>query len=297
MGITNSGIVGIVGKPNVGKSTLLNRLVGQKVAIVANRPQTTRNRILGIANIDNTQILYLDTPGLHSPKTKLGDYMMREANSGFRDVDLVLLIVEPTEVIEDVEINVLERAKDSGYPVILVINKIDTVERPTLLPIIDSYSKLYEFEEIMLLSAERGTGVEDLSKKIIAMMPEGPAYFPEDAYTDQTERQMVAEFIREKALRSLNKEVPHGLAVEVEEFKEREDGMVDIKAVIYCEKESHKGIVIGKKGAMLKKIASAARYEIEMLLDCKVYLEIFVKVRESWRNSERFLRSVGYKDN
>ncbi len=294
--IKKSGFVAIVGKPNVGKSTLLNALVGQKVAIVANRPQTTRNRILGIVNEGETQILFLDTPGLHKPKDKLGAYMMRQAEGAVRDVDAAVLVIEPTVAVEEVERGVIERAKTGGFPIILAINKIDTVEKSALLPIIAVYAALCDFAAVIPISARTGDGLPDLKNEIIKLLPEGPAYFPEDAYTDQTERQMVAELIREKALRMLEKEVPHGLAVEIERFTEREDGIVEIKAVIVCEKESHKGIIIGKGGVMLKKIGSSARVDMERLLGCKVYLETFVKVRESWRDSEQFLRSAGYND-
>jgi GTP-binding protein Era len=289
--------VAIVGRPNVGKSTLLNALVGQKVAIVANRPQTTRNRILGIVNEREAQMLFLDTPGLHKPKDKLGAYMMRQAEGAVRDVDAAVLVVEPTETVEEVELGVIERAKTDGFPVILAVNKIDAVEKSALLPVIAAYAKVFEFAAIIPISARTGDGLAELKDEISKLLPEGPAYFPEDAYTDQTERQMVAELIREKALRMLDKEVPHGLAVDIERFVEREDGIVEIKAVIVCEKESHKGIIIGKGGTMLKKIGSSARVDMERLLGCKVYLETFVKVRELWRDNERLLRSVGYNDN
>lgn len=295
--INKSGFVAIVGRPNVGKSTLLNILVGQKVAIVANRPQTTRNRILGIVNEGEAQMLFLDTPGLHKPKDKLGVYMMRQAEGAVRDVDAAVLVVEPTEVVEEVERGIMERAKADDFPVILAVNKIDTVEKQALLPIIAAYAGAFEFAAIIPISARTGDGIADLKAEIVKLLPEGPAYFPEDAYTDQTERQMVGELIREKALRMLDKEVPHGLAVDIERFVEREDGIVEIKAVIVCEKESHKGIIIGKGGAMLKKLGTAARVDMERLLGCKVYLETFVKVRESWRDNERLLRSVGYNDN
>jgi GTP-binding protein Era len=295
--ITKSGFVAIVGRPNVGKSTLLNALVGQKVAIVANRPQTTRNRILGIVNEREAQMLFLDTPGLHKPKDKLGAYMMRQAEGAVRDVDAAVLVVEPTETVEEVELGVIERAKTDGFPVILAVNKIDAVEKSALLPVIAAYAKVFEFAAIIPISARTGDGLAELKDEISKLLPEGPAYFPEDAYTDQTERQMVAELIREKALRMLDKEVPHGLAVDIERFVEREDGIVEIKAVIVCEKESHKGIIIGKGGTMLKKIGSSARVDMERLLGCKVYLETFVKVRELWRDNERLLRSVGYNDN
>ncbi len=290
-GVTRSGFVAIVGRPNVGKSTLLNHLVGQKVAIVSSRPQTTRNRVLGVLTKDGCQMVFLDTPGLHAPRNKLGDYMMRQADSAVRSVDLVVLVVEPTDKIETAELSVLERC---GCPVLLAINKIDTVKKEALLAVIAAYASAYDFAAVVPLSALRGEGVEELYDELQSRLPDGPAFFPEDALTDQTERQLVAEFIREKALRTLDKEVPHGIAVEIERFEQREDGLVHVAAVIYCERDSHKGIVIGKGGAMLKRIASAARVDMERLLGCKVFLEVFVKVKQNWRDSDAFLKNMGY---
>ena len=280
-----------MGRPNVGKSTLLNHLVGQKVAIVSSRPPTTRNRVLGVLTKDGCQMVFLDTPGLHAPRNKLGDYMMRQADSAVRSVDLVVLVVEPTDKIETAELSVLERC---GCPVLLAINKIDTVKKEALLAVIAAYASAYDFAAVVPLSALRGEGVEELYDELQSRLPDGPAFFPEDALTDQTERQLVAEFIREKALRTLDKEVPHGIAVEIERFEQREDGLVHVAAVIYCERDSHKGIVIGKGGAMLKRIASAARVDMERLLGCKVFLEVFVKVKQNWRDSDAFLKNMGY---
>jgi GTP-binding protein Era len=291
--VVRSGFVAIVGKPNVGKSTLLNRLVGQKVAIVSNRPQTTRNRILGILTQDGCQLVFLDTPGLHRPRNRLGDYMVRQADSAVREVDLVLLVTEPTEQIDPVELSVLKR---SAAPVVLVINKVDTVKREALLGVIAAYAAVHEFEAVLPISARTGEGVDELLSVLVQQMPEGPAFFPTDAMTDQTERQLLAEFIREKALRILDKEVPHSVAVEIERFEQRETGTVHVSAVIYCERESHKGIIIGKGGAMLKRIASSARVDMERLLGCKVFLEVFVKVKQNWRESDAFLKNLGYTE-
>ena len=261
------------------------------MAIVSSRPQTTRNRVLGVLTKDGCQMVFLDTPGLHAPRNKLGDYMMRQADSAVRSVDLVVLVVEPTDKIETAELSVLERC---GCPVLLAINKIDTVKKEALLAVIAAYASAYDFAAVVPLSALRGEGVEELYDELQSRLPDGPAFFPEDALTDQTERQLVAEFIREKALRTLDKEVPHGIAVEIERFEQREDGLVHVAAVIYCERDSHKGIVIGKGGAMLKRIASAARVDMERLLGCKVFLEVFVKVKQNWRDSDAFLKNMGY---
>ena len=289
--VTHSGFLAIVGRPNVGKSTLLNRLVGQKVAIVSSRPQTTRNRVLGVLTKGECQMVFLDTPGLHAPRNKLGDFMMRQADSAVRSVDLAVLVVEPSDKIEEAELAVLRRC---GCPVLLAINKIDTVKKETLLSVIAAYAGVFDFAAVVPISALTGEGVEELYEELASRLEEGPAFFPEDAVTDQTERQLVAEFIREKALRTLDKEVPHGIAVEIESFEQKSEDLVHIGAVIYCEKESHKAIIIGKGGAMLKKIASAARVDMERLLGCRVYLEIFVKVKLNWRQSDAFLKNMGY---
>ena len=294
-GVTRSGFVAIVGRPNVGKSTLLNHLVGQKVAIVSSRPQTTRNRVLGVLTKDGCQMVFLDTPGLHAPRNKLGDYMMRQADSAVRSVDLVVLVVEPTDKIETAELSVLERC---GCPVLLAINKIDTVKKEALLAVIAAYASAYDFAAVVPLSALRGEGVEELYDELQSRLPDGPAFFPEDALTDQTERQLVAEFIREKALLFMRDEIPHGIAVVVERFKERPGtDLIDIDVNIYCERESHKGMVIGKGGAMLKKIASAARADCEEFLGCRVNLQCWVKVKSDWRDNEFLLNNFGFKQN
>ncbi|MBQ3076649.1 MAG: GTPase Era [Clostridia bacterium] len=291
--VTRSGFVALIGRPNVGKSTLLNRLVGQKVAIVSSRPQTTRNRILGVLTKDGAQMVLLDTPGLHAPRTKLGDYMMRQADSAIRSVDLVVLLAEPKDKPNPAE---LEALKKCDCPVVLAINKVDLVPRETLLSVIAAYSEAFPFAALIPISARTGEGVDTLLADLVARLPEGPAYFPEDAFTDQTERQLVSEFIREKALRALDKEVPHGIAVEIEQFRQEEEDLIHIGAVVYCEKESHKGIIIGKGGEMLKSIASAARRDMERMLGCRVFLEIFVKVRQNWRDSDFFLKNIGYRE-
>ena len=292
--VTHSGFVALVGRPNTGKSTLLNRVIGQKVAIVSIRPQTTRNRVLGVLTEEAMQMVFLDTPGLHRPRTRLGDYMMRQATSSVREVDLVVLVVEPQARIAEADAEML---KLCDCPVLLAINKVDTVKREALLEIIALYSEHYPFVALLPISAQTGEGVEQLMAEIRTHIPEGPAFFPEDSYTDQTERQLITEFIREKALRALDKEVPHGIAVEIETYEQREDDeLLEIGAVLYCERKSHKGIIIGKNGEMLKRISTSARLDMERMLGCQVYLRIFVKVREGWRDSEGFMRSVGYDD-
>ena len=291
--VQHSGFIAIVGRPNVGKSTLMNRLVGQKVAIVSNRPQTTRNRVLGVLTADRRQMVFLDTPGLHRPRTKLGDYMMRQAGSAIRDVDLVVLVVDPDPVVAAAETDALKRVES---PVLLAINKIDTVKKETLLEVIAAYSNEYEFTAILPISARTGEGVDVLFAQMSAMLPEGPAYFPAELYTDQSERQILAEFLREKTLHILEQEVPHGIAVEIETFDQRDDGLLELGAVIYCEKQSHKGIIIGKNGETLKRISTSARLDMQRLMGCQIYLSVFVKVRERWRDNARFIRSIGYRD-
>ncbi|NLT58477.1 MAG: GTPase Era [Clostridiales bacterium] len=291
--VNRSGFIAIVGRPNVGKSTLLNRLVGQKVAIVSQRPQTTRNRILGVLTEEDCQMVFLDTPGLHRPHNKLGDFMVRQAERAVRDVDMTVLMVEPSERVEGIETEVLRLCEG---PVLLAINKIDTVRKDALLGVIAAYAKAYDFAALLPISARTGEGVEVLKQELIARLPEGPAFFPADMSTDQTERQLLAEFVREKALRNLDQEVPHGIAVEIEQFCQHEDGLLEVGALIYCEKNSHKGIIIGAGGERLKHIASSARVDMERLMGCKVYLSVFVKVRENWRDSARMLRSFGYRE-
>ncbi len=291
----HSGFVALIGRPNVGKSTLMNCLIGEKIAITSHKPQTTRNKITAILTKDDFQCVFLDTPGMHKPKSKLGEYMQRSAETTFREVDLVLLLIEPTTEVPAMDSYVLERIRGVKTPVVLVINKIDTVERDTLLEVISTYRGLHDFAEVVPISAMKGRNTEELMKVIRKYLPEGPRYFPEDMVTDQPERQIAAEIIREKALYLLQDEVPHGIAVEISSMKKRpEQEMVDVQATIYCERESHKGIVIGKKGAMLKKIGSTARYDMERLLGSPIYLQLWVKVKKDWRDSDFLLKNFGY---
>ncbi len=291
---TKSAMITICGRPNVGKSTLTNALVGEKIAIVSNKPQTTRNRITGIVSRGNTQFVLLDTPGFHKPRTKLGDYMVGVVRESVADVDGVLLLVEPVAAVGPQEEALLERLRESGAPVILVINKIDTVERSRLLEVIAAYAPLYDFEAVIPVSARTGEGLDELMDEMEKFAAEGPHFFPDDMITDQPERQICAELLREKLLQCLDKEIPHGTAVELTRFTEREDGVVELEATIYCEKDSHKGIIIGKKGAMLKKIGELARADIEEFLGTKVYLQTWVKVKENWRDSVGLLRNFGF---
>ena len=291
---TKSAMITICGRPNVGKSTLTNALVGEKIAIVSNKPQTTRNRITGIVSRGGTQFVLLDTPGFHRPRTKLGDYMVNVVRESVADVDGVLLLVEPVAAVGPQEEALLERLRESGAPVILVINKIDTVERSRLLEVIASYAPLYDFEAVIPVSAKTGEGLDELLDEMEKFAAEGPHFFPDDMITDQPERQICAELLREKLLTCLDKEIPHGTAVELTRFTEREDGVVELEATIYCEKDSHKGIIIGKKGAMLKKIGELARADMEEFLGTKVYLQTWVKVKENWRDSVGLLRNFGF---
>ena len=292
--MTKSAMVTICGKPNVGKSTLTNALVGEKVAIVSDKPQTTRNRITAIIERGETQFVLMDTPGFHKPRTKLGDYMVNVVRESVADVDLVLLIVEPVAVIGPQEQSLIDRIKESNVPSILLINKIDTVEKKKLLEVIAIYSSAFDFDAVIPISAKNGDGLEELLEEMNKYACEGPHLFPDDMITDQPERQICAELLREKLLKSLDKEIPHGTAVEINRFKEREDGVVEIEATIYCEKESHKGIIIGKKGAMLKKIGMLAREDMEEFLNAKVFLQTWVKVKDNWRDSETVLRNFGF---
>ncbi len=294
--MTKSAMVTICGRPNVGKSTLTNALVGEKIAIVSDKPQTTRNRITAIVERGETQFVLMDTPGFHKPRTKLGDYMVNVVRESVADVDLVLLLVEPVAAIGPQEQALIERIKESGAPAILLINKIDTVEKPKLLEVIAAYSTAYDFDAVIPLSAKTGEGLEELLGEMEKYACDGPHLFPDDMITDQPERQICAELLREKLLKSLDKEIPHGTAVEINRFKERDDGIVEIEATIYCEKESHKGIIIGKKGAMLKKIGALAREDMEKFLDAKVFLQTWVKVKDNWRDSESLLRNFGFRD-
>ena len=296
MNIRKSGIITLCGRPNVGKSTLTNALVGEKVAIVSNKPQTTRNRICAILNRGESQFVFMDTPGLHKARTRLGDYMVQVVKESVADVDAVMLLVEPIPNIGGPEEQLIERIKGLNVPSVLVINKIDTVEKDKLLEVIDVYRKAFDFTAVLPISARTGEGVQELLTVLEGFLPEGPQLFPEDMVTDQPERQMMAEILREKLLLCLDKEIPHGTAVEITKFSERDDGVVDVDATIFCEKASHKGIIIGKQGAMLKKISSMARTDMERFMGTKIYLTTWVKVKENWRDNVNFIRDVGYKD-
>ena len=296
MEIKRSGMISIVGRPNVGKSTLTNALVGEKIAIVTNKPQTTRNRICAIVNRGECQYVFMDTPGLHRARTRLGEYMVGVVKESVADVDAVLLLVEPIPNVGAPEAELMERIQALGVPAVLVINKIDTVEKEKLLSVMQTYQAAHDFQAIVPISAKTGEGVEELLDLLAAYLPEGPQLFPEDMVTDQPERQVCAEIIREKLLLCLDKEIPHGTAVEITKFSERDDGIVDVDATIYCEKASHKGIIIGKNGAMLKKISSLARKDIETFMGAKVYLETWVKVKENWRDNVNFIHDVGYRE-
>ena len=296
MKITKTAVVSVVGRPNVGKSTLTNKLVGQKVAIVSSKPQTTRTRITGIKNKNGTQYVFLDTPGLHKPRTQLGDYMCKVVTDTVSEVDAAMLVVEPIANIGPAEESLIAQIKAHHMPAVLVINKIDTVKKEELLNVIATYAAAHEFEAVVPISARTGEGLDDLLGELSKYAIEGPQLFPEDMVSDQPERQLVAEIIREKMLRLLDREVPHGVAVGIERWHEREDGLVEINAVIYCEKASHKGIIIGKQGAMLREIGKQARGDIERMLDAKVYLELWVKVKEGWRNNQYQMRNFGYEE-
>lgn len=292
---TKSGFVTLIGRPNVGKSTLMNCLIGQKIAITSSKPQTTRNRIQTVYTSDRGQIVFLDTPGIHKAKNKLGRYMVTAAERTLKEVDLILWLVEPTTFIGAGERHIAEQLAGVSTPVILVINKIDTVGKAEILTYIDAYKDVADFAEIVPISALRAENTEELLDVIFKYMPYGPCFYDEDTITNQPERQIVAELVREKALRLLEDEIPHGIAVLVERMKERPKGnMTDIDAVIICERESHKGIIIGKQGAMLKKIGTQARQEIEELLDCRVNLKLWVKVKKDWRDSDFLLKNFGY---
>ncbi len=291
-----SAMITICGRPNVGKSTLTNALVGEKIAIVSPKPQTTRSRITAIFSRGETQFVLLDTPGFHKPKTKLGDYMVNVVRESVADVDLVLLLVEPVASVGPQEEALLERIRQSGVPAMLVINKIDTVDKARLLEIMAVYAAAYDFGAIVPVSAKTGDGLDELTAEMEKYAVEGPHLFPDDMITDQPERQICAELVREKLLRCLDKEIPHGTAVEVTKFSERDSGIIDLEVTIFCEKESHKGIIIGKKGAMLKKIGELARHDIEEFMGAKVNLQTWVKVRENWRDSLASLRNFGFTD-
>ena len=293
---TKTAMITIAGRPNVGKSTLTNFLVGEKIAIVSNKPQTTRNRICGIVTRDDTQYVFVDTPGFHKARTKLGDYMVSVTKNSIADVDLTIMMVEPIASLGPQEQGLIEQLKASGCPVVLAINKIDSVEKDILLEVIALYSQAADFVAIIPISAKTGDGVEELLKVCKKYAIEGPFLFPEDSTTDQPERQVMAEIIREKLLWTLDREVPHGTAVEITKFSERDNGIIDIDATIYCEKASHKGIIIGKQGAMLKKISSMARADCEKFMGTRVYLTTWVKVKENWRDSDFLVRNFGYRE-
>ncbi len=290
-----SGFVTLIGRPNVGKSTLMNQLIGQKIAITSSKPQTTRNRIQTVYTGEKGQIIFLDTPGIHKAKNKLGEYMVSVAERTLKEVDLILWLVEPTTFIGAGERHIAEQLQKVDTPVFLVINKIDTVSKAEILTFIDTYKDIANFAEIIPVSALKGENTRDLMDAMFEYLEEGPQYYDEDTITDQPERQIVAEMIREKALRNLEDEIPHGIAVAIDQMKERPGGrLIDIDATIVCERDTHKGIIIGKKGAMLKKIGSDARRDMEALLGCKVNLKIWVKVKKDWRDSDFLIKNFGY---
>ena len=293
---TKTAMITIAGRPNVGKSTLTNYLVGEKIAIVSNKPQTTRNRICGIVTKADTQFVFVDTPGFHKPRTKLGDYMVNVTKNSIADVDLTILVVEPIPSLGPQEEGLLEQLKAKNCPVILAINKIDTVEKEKLLEVIAVYSQAFAFTSIIPISAKTGDGVDSLLEECGKYAVESPFLFPDDVTTDQPERQVMAEIIREKLLWCLDREIPHGTAVEITKFSERDNGIIDIDATIYCEKASHKGIIIGKRGEMLKKISSMARLDCERFMGTQVFLTTWVKYKENWRDSDFFVRNFGYSE-
>lgn len=292
-----SGFVAIIGRPNVGKSTLMNRLIGQKIAITSNKAQTTRNRIQTVYTDDEAQLVFLDTPGINKAKNKLGEYMMNVAHGTLSEVDVVMWIVEPTTFIGAGERHIIETLDKVTTPVILVINKTDSVEEQAIFDAINTYKEVYNFEAIVPVSALKGKNTDELIKTLKKLLPYGPRFYDEDTVTDQPERQIVSELIREQALRMLDKEIPHGIAVVIDRMKERPDGrLIDIDATIICERDSHKGIIIGKQGAMLKKIGTKARVSMENLLDTKVNLKLWVKVKRDWRDSDTLIKNYGYRD-
>lgn len=290
-----SGFITIIGRPNVGKSTLLNSIMGEKLSIVSCKPQTTRNSIQTILTRDDFQLIFVDTPGIHKPKHKLGNYMVKTAESSLKDVDLILFLITPDVEMGKGDAYILEQLKKENIPVFLVVNKIDENPREKVAQTLKNYSEIFDFAELIPISALKQKNVEELIELMVKYMPEGPQYYPEDMITDRQEKFVVSEIIREKALRLLSKEVPHGIAVDILSMKKNSKGLYNIEATILCEKESHKGIIIGKKGTMLKKISTYAREDIEKFLDSKVYLEVWVKVKKEWRDSDRMLRELGYK--
>ena len=294
--ITKSAMITICGRPNVGKSTLTNALVGEKIAIVSNKPQTTRNRISAVVTRGNTQFVLMDTPGFHKPRTRLGDYMVNVVKESGADVDAVMLLVEPIANIGRQEEELIARLKETNVPAVLVINKIDTVEKSELLEVMAMYSQAHGFDAIIPISAKNNEGLDELMAQLDKYAVEGPQLFPDDMISDQPEKQICAELVREKLLLCLDKEIPHGTAIEVTKFSERENGIIDMDVTIFCEKASHKGIIIGKNGAMLRKIGEMARTDIEAFMGTKVFLQTWVKVKENWRDSMAQLRNFGYSE-
>lgn len=294
--ITKSAMITICGRPNVGKSTLTNALVGEKIAIVSNKPQTTRNRISAVVTRGNTQFVLMDTPGFHKPRTRLGDYMVNVVKESVADVDAVMLLVEPIANIGRQEEELIARLKETNVPAVLVINKIDTVEKSELLEVMAMYSRAHGFDAIIPISAKNNEGLDELMAQLDKYAVEGPQLFPNDMISDQPEKQICAELVREKLLLCLDKEIPHGTAIEVTKFSERENGIIDMDVTIFCEKASHKGIIIGKNGAMLRKIGEMARTDIEAFMGTKVFLQTWVKVKENWRDSMAQLRNFGYSE-
>ena len=294
--ITKSAMITICGRPNVGKSTLTNALVGEKIAIVSNKPQTTRNRISAVVTRGDTQFVLMDTPGFHKPRTRLGDYMVNVVKESVADVDAVMLLVEPIANIGKQEEELIARIKEARVPAVLVINKIDTVEKSVLLEVMAVYSAACEFDAIIPISAKNGEGLDELMEQLEKYAVEGPQLFPDDMISDQPEKQICAELVREKLLLCLDKEIPHGIAIEVTKFTERENGIIDMDVTIFCEKASHKGIIIGKQGAMLRRIGELARNDIEAFMGTKVFLQTWVKVKENWRDSMAQLRNFGFSE-
>lgn len=290
-----SGFVSLIGRPNVGKSTLMNNLIGEKIAIISNKPQTTRNKIQSILTTDEFQVIFIDTPGIHKAKSKLGNFMVKSAENSLNEVDIVLYLIEPFAKIKDSDMEIIKRLEKVKAPVFLVINKVDTVPKEEILNVIAAYTAVYDFKEIIPISALKGDNKNELLESIKNSLPEGPMYFPKDMITDQPERQIASEIIREKALYLLQDEIPHGIAVEITGMKKRENkDIVDVDATLYCEKESHKGIIIGKQGSMLKKIGSKARYDIERLLGSPINLQIWIKVKKDWSDNDFLLKNFGY---
>ena len=295
--IKKTAMITVCGRPNVGKSSLTNALVGEKIAIVSNKAQTTRNRIYGVVNRGDTQFILLDTPGLHRPKSALGDYMVKVVTASLSDVDCALLLVEPIAHVGGPEKALIGRVREEALPCVLAINKIDTVGPAELLPVIAAYNEAWDgFDAIIPISARTGDGLEELMAELQKYAQEGPQLFPDGEVSDQPERQVVGELLREKLLLCLDKEIPHGTAVEITKFSERDSGIIDVGVTIYCEKAGHKGIIIGKQGAMLKKISSLARHDMEKFMGAQIYLETWVKVKENWRDNVNYVRSLGYRE-